>query len=193
MGRPKCFDRTDLLQKAIAVFWKKGFSDTSLQDLEKATGVNKSGLYSEFNDKQDLFLAALELYLSESQAVSILTQEPLGWKNIENFLTMGQTCNKGKKGCFAVNTIRDVQILPAKAKQMLIDNMNGIKEAMVANLKAEGVTSAEAISDIILTFNSGNCLSQNAENNDQAYDRAREFLALLKQQNKSTSAHTASW
>jgi hypothetical protein len=36
-----------------------GFADTSLQDLERATGVNKSGLYAEFQTKKDLFLACL--------------------------------------------------------------------------------------------------------------------------------------
>jgi TetR/AcrR family transcriptional regulator, copper-responsive repressor len=42
-----------VLEKAIRVFWKRGFPDTSVQDLERATGVNKSGLYSEFRDKED--------------------------------------------------------------------------------------------------------------------------------------------
>jgi hypothetical protein len=46
MGRPKNFRREEVLEKAIPVFWKRGFSDTSVQDLERATGVNKSGLYS---------------------------------------------------------------------------------------------------------------------------------------------------
>ena len=35
MGRPKNFSREEVLEKAIPVFWKKGFADTSLQDLEK--------------------------------------------------------------------------------------------------------------------------------------------------------------
>jgi AcrR family transcriptional regulator len=51
MGRPKNFSREGVLEKALPVFWKHGFADTSLQDLEKATGVNKSGLYVEFADK----------------------------------------------------------------------------------------------------------------------------------------------
>jgi hypothetical protein len=38
MGRPKSFSREEVLEKAMPVFWKHGFSDTSLQDLERATG-----------------------------------------------------------------------------------------------------------------------------------------------------------
>jgi TetR/AcrR family transcriptional regulator, copper-responsive repressor len=54
MGRPKNFSREEVLEKGMPVFWKHGFADTSLQDLERATGVNKSGLYTEFRDKEDL-------------------------------------------------------------------------------------------------------------------------------------------
>jgi len=65
MGRAKNFSREEVLEKAMPVFWKHGFADTSLQDLERATGVNKSGLYTEFRDKEDLFLACLRRYLIE--------------------------------------------------------------------------------------------------------------------------------
>jgi AcrR family transcriptional regulator len=44
MGRPKKFNRDDLLDKVALVFWENGLKGTTLQDLEKATGVNKSGL-----------------------------------------------------------------------------------------------------------------------------------------------------
>jgi AcrR family transcriptional regulator len=62
LGRPKQFNREGVLDRAIPVFWKHGFANTTVQHLEQATGVNKSGLYSEFKDKEDLFLAGLERY-----------------------------------------------------------------------------------------------------------------------------------
>jgi AcrR family transcriptional regulator len=63
MARPKNFSREGVLEKALPVFWKHGFADASLQELEKATGVNKSGLYSEFSGKEELFLESLRFYL----------------------------------------------------------------------------------------------------------------------------------
>jgi AcrR family transcriptional regulator len=50
MARPRNFSREGVLERALPVFWKHGFADASLQELEKATGVNKSGLYAEFSD-----------------------------------------------------------------------------------------------------------------------------------------------
>src|SRR5258708_31931699 len=89
MGRPRNFSREEVLEKAMPVFWKHGFSDTSLQDLERATGVNKSGLYAEFRDKKDLFVECLRYYLATQEKRGLLTKEPLGWKNVETFLKNG--------------------------------------------------------------------------------------------------------
>jgi AcrR family transcriptional regulator len=59
MGRPKEFNRDGVLARAIPVLWKQGFANTTVQHLERATAVNKSGLYTEFKDKEDLFLPSL--------------------------------------------------------------------------------------------------------------------------------------
>jgi len=62
MARPREFDEHSALQRAMQVFWRKGFEATSLADLLKATGLSKSSLYQTFTDKRSLFLAALETY-----------------------------------------------------------------------------------------------------------------------------------
>ena len=112
MGRPKNFSREEVLEKAMPVFWKHGFSDTSLQKLERATGVNKSGLYPEFRDKQDLFVACLRHYLDDQEKRGLLTKEPLGWDNVEAFLKHGPLNEGEQKGCFSVNSMRPRRIDP---------------------------------------------------------------------------------
>jgi AcrR family transcriptional regulator len=52
MARPRNFSHEGVLEKAIPVFWEHGFADTGLQELVAATGVNKSGLYSEFSGRE---------------------------------------------------------------------------------------------------------------------------------------------
>lgn len=61
-GRPKEFDPEEALDKAMRLFWSKGYHDTSIRDLVEATGVNYYGLYGAFESKQGLFLAALDRY-----------------------------------------------------------------------------------------------------------------------------------
>jgi TetR/AcrR family transcriptional repressor of nem operon len=60
--RPREFDAEETLQRAMTLFWEKGYEATSVQDLVDRTGVNRSSLYSAWGDKQGVFLAALDLY-----------------------------------------------------------------------------------------------------------------------------------
>src|SRR5476649_2317675 len=105
MGRKKLFSRESVLDKSIPVFWAKGYADTSLQDLELATGVNKSGLYSEFRDKEDLFLSSLAHYQMRQMERGLLTAGAPGWDNIERLLTLGYSPRDGEKGCFSVRRL----------------------------------------------------------------------------------------
>lgn len=59
-GRPRAYDPDEVLGKVLDVFWRKGFTATSLDDLVEVTGVNRPSLYSGFGNKQDLYLKALQ-------------------------------------------------------------------------------------------------------------------------------------
>jgi len=61
-GRPRAYDPDVVLEKALEVFWQKGFAATSLDDLVEATGVNRPSLYAGFGDKEALYLKAMERY-----------------------------------------------------------------------------------------------------------------------------------
>jgi len=62
MARPKAFNPDEALDRATALFWRKGYPGTSVADLVAALGVNRGSLYGTFKDKRALFLAALERY-----------------------------------------------------------------------------------------------------------------------------------
>lgn len=62
MGRPKSFQPDEVLDRAIHVFWEKGYEGASVDDLTKAMGINRFSMYSTFGDKHALFIKALEKY-----------------------------------------------------------------------------------------------------------------------------------
>src|SRR2546421_1155785 len=62
MARPKEFDRDEALQKAMEVFWSRGYEAASIQELVKQMGINRQSLYDTFGDKHALYLAALDRY-----------------------------------------------------------------------------------------------------------------------------------
>ncbi|NYF52724.1 TetR/AcrR family transcriptional regulator [Tunturiibacter gelidoferens] len=134
MGRPKRFSR-EVLEKAMPVFWKHGFADTSLQELEQATGVNKSGLYTEFRDKEDLFVACLQHYLDTQEKRGLLTTQPFGWNNVETFLKQGPYNKGDQQGCFSVNSMRELAILPGQTGEMMAEARTLLQRLLAMNIK----------------------------------------------------------
>ena len=62
MAGVKQFDRNEVLDRAMALFWRRGYEATSIQDLVEATGINRGSIYATFGDKKGLFLAVLDHY-----------------------------------------------------------------------------------------------------------------------------------
>ena len=162
MGRPKNFNREGVLEKALPVFWKRGFADASLHELEQATGVNKSGLYSEFEDKEDLFMQSLWYYLESLEKKELLTAEPLGWNNIERFLKLGPCSMEGQKGCFAVSSMRKFAILPPEAVGIITRSRSKLKRLIVKNIEVEcQKMNADSLAELVLTFFTGLSMEHN--------------------------------
>lgn len=179
MGRTKQFNREEVLDATVQLFWKKGYADTSLSDIEKATGVNKSGLYSEFKDKDDIFLESLKRYDCTAQVKSLLEQAPLGWKNIEAVLKV--KVNKGEKGCFLNNTLREYSIVPQKVKSFIEQNTGELHSLMVKNIKAtKSKKDPELLAKMILTFASGISLKLNVVKPETVVGEIDEFLEMVK-------------
>jgi AcrR family transcriptional regulator len=107
-GRPREFDPDKALDKAMRVFWKKGYEGASLPDLTKAMGINRPSMYAAFGNKEELFRKVLDRYgspegpfagtanpLAEPTARAV-AQRTLMW-------TVGMlTCPKNPRGCLLV-------------------------------------------------------------------------------------------
>lgn len=110
MPRIRQFNPEHTLQKAMHIFWIKGFRHTSLANLVEATGVGKKGLYSVFGSKFDLYLKALEYYKCV-QAEELLTEienDHASLDEIKNLFerTLNFTQSEiGSRGCMVCNAI----------------------------------------------------------------------------------------
>src|ERR1700685_4578760 len=62
LGRPRAFDAEKALDRAMQVFWRKGYLGTSLSDLTDAMGINRPSIYAAFANKNSLFHKVLDRY-----------------------------------------------------------------------------------------------------------------------------------
>ena len=182
MGRPRKFNREGVLEKALPVFWKRGFADTSVHDLEVATGVNKSGLYAEFQGKEDLFVESLQYYQTGFETRGVLTAEPLGWSNIERLLKLSPDYPDERKGCFSCNSIREAAILPPRAIDLITRGRRELRKLIAKNVKAERPNAdADSLAALILTVFTGLSTEQNLKSSRAAVLREIDvFMSLLR-------------
>lgn len=109
-GRPKVFDREAALDKAMTLFWQHGYEATSLADLVEATGAKAPTLYAEFTNKEGLFRAVLDRYITRfasKHEAQLFCEEKSVECALEDYFTEIVACftsTDTPAGCFMINT-----------------------------------------------------------------------------------------
>lgn len=106
-GRPRNFDRSLALRRAMEVFWSKGYESASLSELTAAMGINSPSLYGAFGSKEALFREAVALYRDTDGAASrcALQLAPNARAAIESMLLVAAerfTASGSPPGCLIV-------------------------------------------------------------------------------------------
>jgi len=113
MPRVKLFDENEVLIKAMNLFWKQGYSATSVQDLVSHLGINRASIYDTFGDKDKLFKKSFQLYRKQSSEGLIQFFEnkqnvKIGFSELFKNAIQEAVNDKERKGCFVVNTITEL-------------------------------------------------------------------------------------
>lgn len=138
MARPKEFDRDLALQKAMMVFWEKGYAATSAADLVQAMGIGRQSLYDTFGDKHQLYLEALALYSEAS--VADLVQSMRAARPLEAIEAMlmafaARPEQQNALGCMGINSICELGLQD--------DAVNAVRARSGAPLRASLITLLE--------------------------------------------------
>lgn len=70
-GRPKSFNVEDAYEAFVDVFWTNGYQGTSVDDLQKAAGIQRGSFYAAFGSKDDVFAEVLTRYWDEATEVGL--------------------------------------------------------------------------------------------------------------------------
>ncbi|MEM6423627.1 MAG: TetR/AcrR family transcriptional regulator [Cyanobacteria bacterium P01_H01_bin.119] len=139
MARQKSFNQTAVLEKAMEVFWQKGYEATSMTDLVTAMGINRGSLYDTFEDKRQLFLQAIAHYrqtLSKTMLERLKTPEASRQAIEDHFWWIAQqiASAEGWRGCLMTNTIVELSSQDDAIAAQTKANLQRIEDAFFCAL-----------------------------------------------------------
>jgi AcrR family transcriptional regulator len=147
-GRPREFDIPEALDKAMLVFWEKGYDATSLGELAEAMGITKPSLYAAFTDKKTLFELALARYADGPNSFAVRAYTLPTAREVVEALLEGaanvSSCTFGPRGClFTQATLAQD---PTVKKDAVNDNRKG--EQLLAQRLRKAQIAGEISPDV---------------------------------------------
>ncbi|MET4257286.1 TetR/AcrR family transcriptional repressor of nem operon [Bradyrhizobium sp. S3.12.5] len=156
-GRPRGFDIEAAVERAMDVFWSRGYHGTALPDLLRATKLSRGSLYAAFGDKHSLFLRALDRYIADALARMEFEFDPRkdpidGLKAYLAGYVERTSGGNGRRGCLLVATAMELAGQDAEVgrrvagyfKAMEGRVANALSRAKAAGQLADGVEPSSA-------------------------------------------------
>lgn len=147
MARKKNFIESDILEKALGLFWERGYNATSVQDLVDHLGINRASIYDTWGDKHGLYLETLKHYRQQTSSYLLekLRSERSAKEIVKDFLhdvVNDSVTDDKRKGCFMANSASEMANSDVIVYQMFTDNRVKI-EGVLNELIKEGQESGE--------------------------------------------------
>ncbi|UFX43002.1 TetR/AcrR family transcriptional regulator [Bradyrhizobium sp. 41S5] len=156
-GRPRGFDVEAAVERAMDVFWSRGYHATALPDLLRATKLSRGSLYAAFGDKHSLFLRALDRYIADALTRMDVELDPrkepvAGLRAyLAGYIERASGAN-GRRGCLLVATAMELAGQDAEVgrrvanffKTMEARVADALSRAEAAGRLADGVEPASA-------------------------------------------------
>ncbi|MEO6684502.1 MAG: TetR/AcrR family transcriptional regulator [Dyadobacter sp.] len=151
MARTKEFDQEAILDKAVELFWYKGYNASSMQDVVNALGLSRSSIYDTFGDKRKLYIAALERYRAQAAGglIDNVNQSENTITSLEEIFKMlvdNSFADILPKGCFMVNSTVELAPHDEEIDKIVRENMHDIEDAFF-KLIVKGQESGEMSKD----------------------------------------------
>ncbi|CAA9202653.1 HTH-type transcriptional repressor ComR [Flavobacterium bizetiae] len=183
MARTKEFNEDQALDKAIEIFWHKGYNGTSAQDLVTHLGLSRSSLYDTFGDKQKLFAQSLQRYQknAQKQVMELFDQS----ENIKETLhdifkqaVIESLEDRITKGCFMVNSSVELAMHDEEIAKIVKNNSKVMEEVFTKAVQKgqdsgdiSKANSAKVLARFIFNNYSGiRVLARSGERDKQVYD-----------------------
>ena len=193
MARPRTFDEQEVVAAARDEFWERGYAATSVDDLTAATGLGKGSLYGAFGDKHNLYLRALDDYISSSLGdvrASLRNPSLTAYYRLASHIR-GQAkvlaADKGRRGCLMAKSAAELGATDDAVEQKVERAYSTWRDELVACIKEaqrDGTVDAkrnpQALASTVLAFMRGQeALHKGGAKPAQLKAAADEMVSLI--------------
>jgi TetR/AcrR family transcriptional regulator, transcriptional repressor for nem operon len=192
MARSKEFEKEEVLDKAIQLFWSKGYNGASMQEVVDCLGLSRSSIYDTFGDKRKLFVEALEKYRKESSCKMIRmldeATDPKGAiESVFKTAVEESIADEQHKGCFVVNAAVELAPHDKEFEQIVNQNKEAVENAfekLIEKGQAQGQITqkqdAKALARFIYNNFSGiRIAAKTGTSRESLEDVARVVMSVL--------------
>jgi TetR/AcrR family transcriptional repressor of nem operon len=191
LGRKISFNKEHALNKAMHLFWEKGYDATYISDLIETMGISRSTLYDSFGDKDALFKLVLEHYKNYGSRKRNLLFSGINTKaSLKSFFYQHiEKCYSDEipKGCMITNSSLLIGQIDPAIEEILINDFNELEKVfkqVIEEGKKKGEISQEVDTELVsyslLSLNhSLNVMSKYKKEKNLAYHLVDKTIADL--------------
>jgi len=142
MGRPREFDEAKALDRAMEVFWKQGYENTSLNDLLEAMHIQRGSFYNTFGSKKETYLRALDRYgqfMTEGGPYTELANQEPSFKALQVLIDRYLESVAGSgvlKGCFFTHASKENRGNDPEIQKAVMTGLGRMQGLIVACVEA---------------------------------------------------------
>lgn len=191
MAGTKQFNEEEALDRALDLFWRRGFGPTSMQDLAQATGVIRGSLYHAYGDKQAIFLRIFERYRERFLAgVGEALSQPVVDDALRHYFrfsiaTMTEVGDgDGPRGCLTTKTATDEMAMDVPIRDALrglLDGLHQLLEERLARADARDrlALAPRAAATLVVTLTRGMVVMERVYRNPAQLEAIADDLVRL--------------
>jgi TetR/AcrR family transcriptional regulator, transcriptional repressor for nem operon len=139
MGRPKSFSEQDALERALDIFWQRGYRGVGLTELLSGMGIARQSLYDTFGSKRQLFIKTIEYYRNTrlASALALLEREGSPTQNVKDVVRFFEqlALDKRARGCLVANSLVEIGPHDREIRALLAQTLGLLEKSIEKALR----------------------------------------------------------
>ncbi|GEC78854.1 TetR/AcrR family transcriptional regulator [Flavobacterium aquatile] len=186
MARTVEFNECEIIDKAMNVFWEKGYQATSMQDLVDAMQINRSSIYNTIGDKHQLFMKCISSYFDNAmlEIKEKVAKETSAKQALINIITdKASWIVDCEKGCLGIKTVfeiapedNEVRKLMSQNNEIFLQFLAEVVQKAIDDKELDGSEDAILMAEYIMTSFTGWKQSYILDRNPIRIKKMSEYL-----------------